>query len=167
MPPRTRQEPPRHPQELSKSAPRRLQGHTKRPPGAQEAARAAQEARRMVQEPPRVPQEASRITPRSLQEQAKRPLKPILKMPRRPQELRCCQERFISNVQGSSTWVGGTRECGNNYVWGAPSYQSHFRSGVASLGQGVAFCSSTYRAHTSISAIVLPALRIYIYIQQI
>ena len=113
-PPRTSKTPPRHPQELSKSAPRCLQGRSKRPPGAQEAARAAQEAPRRLQEPPRVSQEASRSTPRSLQERAKRPLKPNPKMPQRPQELRCCKERFISKVQGSSAWVGGTRECGYN-----------------------------------------------------
>ena len=41
-----------------------------------------------------------------------KPLEPILKMPQRPQELRCCKELLVSKVPCSSAWVGGTRERG-------------------------------------------------------
>ena len=43
-----------------------------------------------------------------------KPLEPILKMPQRPQELRCCKELLVSKVPCSSAWVGGTRERGYN-----------------------------------------------------
>ena len=113
-PPRAPETPSRHPQELSKSSPRALQGASKGALRGLQEPKRLQEPPMKVQESPRVPQEPSRSTPRSLQERAKRPLKPNPKMPQRPQELRCCKERFVSKVQGSSAWVGGTRERGYN-----------------------------------------------------
>jgi len=63
---------------------------------------------------PQCPLRALHEHPKCLQEQAMKPLEPILKMPQRPQELRCCKELLVSKVPCSSAWVGGTRERGYN-----------------------------------------------------